>query len=47
VPTNYAVFSCILCHEHSNKTSVDNDHKGVKNYAYVSTACRNCHPQGN
>jgi len=47
VPTNYAVFSCILCHEHSNKTSVDNDHKGVKNYAYVSTACKNCHPQGN
>lgn len=47
VPTNYAVYSCILCHEHSNKTSVDNDHKGVKNYAYVSTACKNCHPQGN
>ena len=47
VPTNYAVYSCILCHEHSNKTSVDNDHKGVKNYAYVSSACKNCHPQGN
>jgi hypothetical protein len=46
VATNYAAFSCILCHEHSNKTSVDGDHKGIKNYSYVSSACYNCHPTG-
>jgi hypothetical protein len=46
VSTNYAVFTCILCHEHSNKTSVDSHHSGVKNYAYVSSACYNCHPRG-
>jgi predicted CXXCH cytochrome family protein len=47
VATNYASFTCILCHEHSNKTSVDGDHKGVKNYAYTPTSCYTCHPRGN
>jgi predicted CXXCH cytochrome family protein len=47
VATNYAAFTCIVCHEHSNKTSVDNDHKGVKNYAYTPTSCYTCHPRGN
>ena len=46
VATNYATYSCILCHTHSNKATVDSNHKGVKNYSYVSTACYNCHPQG-
>ncbi len=46
IASNYAIFSCIICHEHSNKTSVDSAHKSVKNYSYVSTACFNCHPQG-
>jgi len=46
VATNYAVYSCILCHTHSNKASVDSDHKGVKNYTYASTACYSCHPTG-
>lgn len=46
IPTNYATFTCILCHEHSSKTTVDADHTGVKNYTYASTACYNCHPQG-
>ena len=45
VATNYAVFSCILCHTHSSKTSVDNDHKGVKNYIYTGTSCYTCHPK--
>lgn len=44
---NYATFSCILCHEHNNKTSVDNDHKDERGYSYTSAACYNCHPTGN
>ena len=44
---NYAVFECILCHEHSNKPSVDNDHRGVSGYHYDSPSCYRCHPRGN
>lgn len=44
--SNYAVFTCITCHEHNNKTSVDKDHQGVRNYAYNSNACYTCHPDG-
>ncbi len=43
-PGNYAVFTCLTCHK---KTSTDNDHKGVNGYSYVSTACLQCHPNGN
>jgi hypothetical protein len=46
VPSNYASFSCILCHEHSNKASVDSEHSGNRNYSYVSSACYSCHPRG-
>jgi len=45
-PGNYRVFECILCHEHSNKTEVDNQHQGVSGYAYNSAACYRCHPTG-
>jgi len=44
--TNFALFSCIKCHEHSNKTSVDNDHKGENGYTYTATSCYTCHPTG-
>ena len=44
--TNYKVFECILCHEHNNKTKVDNDHKGKSGYQYVSVKCLACHPKG-
>lgn len=44
-PSNYAVFSCIDCHEH-NKTEMDDKHKEVNNYAYNSTNCLSCHPTG-
>lgn len=44
--SNYKVFSCIYCHEHNNKASVDKDHNGVQNYSYVSSECYRCHPQG-
>lgn len=43
--TNYAVFSCIDCHEH-NKTDMDKEHKSVSGYSYASTACLSCHPNG-
>jgi hypothetical protein len=41
------VFSCIICHEHSSKTSVDADHRGVNGYTYAATSCYSCHPRGN
>lgn len=44
-PGNYALFSCIDCHEH-NKSDMDNEHSDVQGYAYNSIACFNCHPQG-
>jgi len=45
-PANYAQFTCINCHEHSNKTEVDNNHSGVSGYIYNSTSCYACHPTG-
>jgi len=45
--SSYAVFSCIDCHEHDNQSQVNNDHSGVSGYSYNSTACLNCHPDGN
>ncbi|MFA5417330.1 MAG: hypothetical protein WC341_02620 [Bacteroidales bacterium] len=44
-PTNYAVFSCIDCHEH-NKPDTDDEHDGVSGYQYNSNACFDCHPDG-
>ncbi len=44
-PTNYAVFSCITCHEH-NQTSMDEKHHEVSNYVYNSANCLACHPRG-
>jgi hypothetical protein len=43
---NYAVFSCIICHQHSNQTSVTSEHGGVKNFVYNGTSCYSCHPRG-
>ena len=42
---NYLVYSCVDCHEH-NKTETDSQHRGVRNYSYVSTECYRCHPTG-
>ena len=46
VQSNYAVFECILCHEH-NRTDMDRKHEGRRDYQYLSTACYQCHPRGN
>ena len=44
-PSNFAVFSCINCHEH-NKTDTDRDHSEVSGYVYSSPNCLACHPTG-
>jgi hypothetical protein len=44
-PSNFAVFSCVTCHEH-NKTTMDQKHRNVNGYVYNSQACYNCHPNG-
>jgi hypothetical protein len=44
-PSNFAVFTCISCHEH-NKTSMDSKHAGRTGYKYESSACYACHPRG-
>jgi len=43
--TNFAVFSCLTCHEH-NKSETDSNHRGVGGYSYNSTNCLSCHPRG-
>jgi hypothetical protein len=45
-PNNYAIFSCIDCHEH-NQSSMNSEHQGVPGYQWNSIACLNCHPDGN
>ena len=49
--STYSTFSCINCHEHSDKNKVDNDHVGkIQNpppyYTYTSAGCFECHPLG-
>ena len=44
--SNYAVFSCINCHEHNNQSNVNGHHNGVSGYSYNSNACYSCHPNG-
>lgn len=42
---NYSEFTCISCHEH-RKTKMDSEHQGISGYVYLSSACLNCHPDG-
>ncbi len=44
-PTNYAVFSCITCHQHDASVVVP-QHSGVRNFVYSATSCYSCHPTG-
>ncbi|HKW66107.1 MAG TPA: hypothetical protein VJP04_02385 [Terriglobales bacterium] len=44
-PSNYAAFSCINCHTHS-QANTDPNHSGVPNYVYNATSCYSCHPSG-
>lgn len=44
--SNYAEFTCINCHEHNNRTDMDEEHAGIVGYEYNSPACFACHPLG-
>ncbi|MFN7996250.1 MAG: hypothetical protein U0Q18_21745 [Bryobacteraceae bacterium] len=44
--SNYSVFTCIACHQHSNQAQVTSDHQGVKGFVYNGTSCYGCHPKG-
>ena len=43
--SNYQVFSCIMCHTHT-QSATDPHHRGVRNYVYAPTTCYSCHPTG-
>ena len=43
---NYAIFSCIDCHEHNDQRDLDDEHDDVSGYTYESDACLRCHPNG-
>ena len=45
-PGNYAVFSCIDCHEHNNQADLADKHSNVQDYTFTSLGCYTCHPQG-
>lgn len=45
-PTNYAVFSCLGCHPHSDQQKTDSDHDEEPDYLYDSIECYDCHPRG-
>ena len=45
-PGNYALFSCIDCHEHNDPNELADDHDGVNGYQFESNACFQCHPNG-
>ncbi len=44
--SNFADFSCLTCHPHSDRTQTDRDHGGRSGYSYDSRACYACHPRG-
>ena len=45
-PSNFALFSCIDCHEHNDQADLDDEHNDVSGYSYSSSACYSCHPTG-
>ena len=42
-PGNYAIFTCLTCHEQGETNS---EHEGITGYQYNSDACLACHPDG-
>lgn len=45
-PSNFALFSCIDCHEHNNQADLADEHNDVNGYVFESSACYQCHPNG-
>jgi hypothetical protein len=43
--SNYAVFTCISCHEHS-AANTNGHHTDVTDYSYTATSCYTCHRSG-
>jgi hypothetical protein len=44
-PSNYQQFSCTHCHDH-NQAEMDDKHQNVPGYTWQSSACYQCHPNG-
>ncbi|GIV30823.1 MAG: hypothetical protein KatS3mg029_0174 [Saprospiraceae bacterium] len=42
-PSNYAEFSCIVCH---TDPQTSQEHQGVSGYVFENSACLACHPTG-
>ena len=40
---DYSVYTCLTCH---TQNSTNNDHSEVNGYIYESSACLQCHPDG-
>lgn len=45
-PGDYAMFSCVDCHEHDDPADLADEHDDVGGYVYDSQACFECHPTG-
>lgn len=45
VQNNFTLFECINCHEHE-RTKMDDKHRDIQGYVYLSSACYDCHPTG-
>jgi len=46
VAGNFSSFSCIDCHEHNDPNDLAGEHDDVNGYQYESSACLECHPNG-
>jgi hypothetical protein len=44
-PSDRKQFTCLTCHEHA-QPEMDATHQGIPGYAYQSTDCLLCHPDG-
>lgn len=44
-PSNTLNFTCTDCHEHE-QPDMDDEHRGVGGYRYLSSSCLDCHPTG-
>mgnify|MGYP004000117137 FL=1 len=45
-PADFAVVSCLTCHEH-RQAKMDDEHKDEPGYTYTTAGCLACHPRGN
>tara|TARA_R110002050_G_scaffold286088_1_gene436104 strand:+ start:60210 stop:61409 length:1200 start_codon:yes stop_codon:yes gene_type:complete len=43
---DYSAFSCVDCHEHSDRARLARKHDEERDYVFESNACYKCHPDG-